>query len=212
MLGAVAQVPARTPPAAARARAPAFPLLCPAATPQAAQMPDLPEFVYLITVDGEWPVSARAGDHPTTPGALADEVKRRTTGRNVQATDRAHIWRVPVKNAVEMEIIPEQKIPASMQEKTDIMSDLPADATTAYELFQDCYQQRTKPWDDLSPREQTGWRRFDSKIRAQAAAAERERIRQLAIEHNATYTHSLKPCNPGQVRHPFADLLDGGTP
>jgi hypothetical protein len=50
---------------------------------------------------------------------------------------------------------------------------------------------------------------------AQAAAAERERIRQLAIDRKATW---LKPCDrddlqPGRLhthhRMPFADMLDG---
>lgn len=78
----------------------------------------LPEYVYLITVDGEWPVSAIADDHPTTAERVTKEVTRRTTGQNVQARSRAHVWRVPVSDAVEMKLIPAQAIPAALEEAT----------------------------------------------------------------------------------------------
>lgn len=80
-------------------------------------MTKLPEFVYLVTVEDEWPVSAIAGDHPTTPDRIEREVERRTTGQHRQARERARVWRVPVKDAVEMELLPRAEIKPSLREK-----------------------------------------------------------------------------------------------
>ncbi len=48
-----------------------------------------------------------------------------------------------------------------------------------------------------------------SLIAAAATAAERERIRQLATDHDAAIT---KDCECGPHRGRFADLLEGDTP
>ena len=87
------------------------------------------------------------------------------------------------------------------------MADLPA-AIDAYVLFRRCYRQRTKPWEGLAPSEQEGWREFfDAAARtitAAAAAAERERIRQLATEHERLFV-------PAGVRSFAALLTEGDT-
>ena len=79
-------------------------------------MAELPEFVYLITASSEWPVSAIADDHPTTPRRVAAEVERRMQSGNCPTIDYIHVWRVPVRDAVEMKLVPEERIPASLRE------------------------------------------------------------------------------------------------
>jgi len=78
-------------------------------------MPNLPEFVYLVTLESEWPVSAIAHDHPSAPERVAKEAARRTSRDNPRS--RARIWRVPVANAVEMEVLPGQVIEPSLIER-----------------------------------------------------------------------------------------------
>ena len=48
-------------------------------------------------------------------------------------------------------------------------------------------------------------------IAAAAAAAERERIRQLAIDHDAAITKDCE-CGPHPGRGRFADLIEGDSP
>ena len=81
-------------------------------------MTALPEFVYLITVDGTWPVSAVADDHPVTAERVEAEVRRRTSGADTpRSTTHAHVWRVPVKDAAEMELVPASTIKPSLKER-----------------------------------------------------------------------------------------------
>jgi len=77
----------------------------------------LPEFVYLVTVDSEWPVSAIAGDHPSTPDLVEREVERRCQSANVPHRSYVHVWRVPVENAVEMELLPSATVRPSLRER-----------------------------------------------------------------------------------------------
>jgi hypothetical protein len=80
-------------------------------------MADLPEFVYLIKADGEWPVSAIADDHPATPETIDREVQRRRQSANVGLYGRVRIWRVPVAGAVEMDLVPAQTVKPSLRVK-----------------------------------------------------------------------------------------------
>jgi len=75
----------------------------------------LPEHIYLVTVEGEWPVTAIAGDHPSVIDHVASAVKRRTDNAAGFADARVHVWRVPVTGAVEMELTPPQVLPASVK-------------------------------------------------------------------------------------------------
>ena len=80
-------------------------------------------------------------------------------------------------------------------------------AVDAYALFRRCYKQRVKPWEDLSDYEQEGWREFFEAaartIRAQATAAERERIIRLATQLRA----SIPADHPEGAQASFADYL-----
>jgi hypothetical protein len=81
-------------------------------------MAELPEYVYLVMVEGEWPVSAIADDHPSMPERVADEVQRRTSGSNPpRSTTHAHVWRVRVADAVEMDLLPAQTVKPSLRVK-----------------------------------------------------------------------------------------------
>jgi hypothetical protein len=83
-------------------------------------MAELPEFVYLVTVEGEWPVSAIADDHPSTTERVEDEVRRRTSGAQPpRSTTHAHVWRVRAADAVEMELIPAQTVKPSLRVRLD---------------------------------------------------------------------------------------------
>lgn len=81
-------------------------------------MSKLPEFVYLITVSSEWPVSAIADDHPATADRVEDEVKRRMESGNVPNRSYVKVWRVPVRDAVEMDLMPAATVRASLREKS----------------------------------------------------------------------------------------------
>jgi hypothetical protein len=91
-------------------------------------MTKLPEYVYLITVDSEWPVSAIAGDHPSVPELIEAEIQRRCQSQNVPNRGYVHVWRVPVQlacsaasstawDATEMELLPAAVVKPSLREK-----------------------------------------------------------------------------------------------
>jgi hypothetical protein len=67
----------------------------------------LPEYVYLITVEGEQPVTAVAGDIDQ----VATAVKRRT-GNARGFSSEVRVWRVPVSDPVEMKMTPASAVPA----------------------------------------------------------------------------------------------------
>lgn len=76
---------------------------------------ELPEFVFLITVDGQWPVSVVA-DGPHAETAVLKEVERRR--RNAEGfSSRVHIWRAQLTEVVEMSLEPARIIPATLQVK-----------------------------------------------------------------------------------------------
>jgi hypothetical protein len=77
----------------------------------------LPEFVYLITVDSEWPVSAIADDHSSVPELIEAEIQRRWWSQNVPNRGYVHVWRVPVQDATEMELLPAAVVRPSLREK-----------------------------------------------------------------------------------------------
>lgn len=80
-------------------------------------MTDLPEFVYLITVDGEWPVQAVADCHPSTADTVAEVVARRSESGNVWHSQQVHVWKVPVANAQEVDLMPATTVRASLRER-----------------------------------------------------------------------------------------------
>jgi hypothetical protein len=77
----------------------------------------LPEFIYLVTVDSEWPVSAIADDHPSTAERVEREVERRCQSGNVPHRSYVHVWRVPVAGAVEVELLPSAVVRPSLRER-----------------------------------------------------------------------------------------------
>jgi hypothetical protein len=81
-------------------------------------MAEMPEFVYLITVDGEWPVSAIAADHISTPERIEREVERRGKGSSwgSQSRQRVHVWRVKVEYVQEVYLMPTTTVKASLRE------------------------------------------------------------------------------------------------
>jgi hypothetical protein len=76
---------------------------------------DLPEFVYLVTAQGEWPISAIAGDHPSTVDLIEREVQRRAQSRNVQTRERVKVWRVRVEAVEEMDLMPSAVVRSSLR-------------------------------------------------------------------------------------------------
>lgn len=78
---------------------------------------EIPEFVYLITMDSEWVVTAVADCHPSTPEAVAKEVERRNNNSS-SPLRRVRVLRARLVDIQEMELVPEQTIPASLRELT----------------------------------------------------------------------------------------------
>jgi hypothetical protein len=78
-------------------------------------MTELPEYVYLVTVDSEWPISALTDDHPTVPEAVEREVERRRRSENVTHASQVHVYRVRLGDAVEMELLPGRTVKPSLR-------------------------------------------------------------------------------------------------
>lgn len=81
-------------------------------------MTKMPEFVYLVTVDGEWPVSAIADDHPSTASRVEKEVARRTKGASPVLPARAHVWRARLADLTEVDLVPSQAVDPQLRERT----------------------------------------------------------------------------------------------
>lgn len=78
----------------------------------------IPEFVYLVTVDGEWPVSAIADDHSTTAERVEAEMKRRTSGAQPpRSTTHAHVWKCRLADAREVDLLPTTTVKPSLRER-----------------------------------------------------------------------------------------------
>ena len=82
-------------------------------------MTDLPEFVYLVTVDSEWPVSAIADDHPGTAERVAREVERRSQSGNVWRPGLVHVWKARLADACEVDLLPSVMTRPSLRERTE---------------------------------------------------------------------------------------------
>jgi hypothetical protein len=80
-------------------------------------MADLPEFVYLVSVDGEWPVSAIADCHPSTPESVEREVRRRSESGNVWRPGQVHVWKCRLADAREVDLLPAATVRPSLRER-----------------------------------------------------------------------------------------------
>lgn len=80
-------------------------------------MTDLPEFVYLVTVDSEWPVSAIASDHPSIAEQVEREVSRRRANRNVLRPEQVHVWKARLVDVREVDLMPTTTVQASIRER-----------------------------------------------------------------------------------------------
>lgn len=79
------------------------------------KLTELPDHVYLVTVDGEWPVTAIAADHPSLPDRLQQIVEKRVSEGPQRNVNSVHVWRVPVIQCVEVELVPKQILPAQIK-------------------------------------------------------------------------------------------------
>jgi hypothetical protein len=78
---------------------------------------DLPEFVYLVTVDTEWPVSAIASDHPSIAEQVENEVARRRMSRNVLEPRQVHVWKARLADVREVDLMPAVTTRPSIRER-----------------------------------------------------------------------------------------------
>jgi hypothetical protein len=76
----------------------------------------VPEFVYLVTVDNEWPVSVIADDHPTiTAELVAAEVDRRAKSGNVCHGSQVKVWRARLTDVQKMDLMPAATVRPSLR-------------------------------------------------------------------------------------------------
>ena len=75
-------------------------------------MTDLPEYVYLIKPNNEWPISCVERE-----GSVESVVQQRRGSRNVGQDGIVRVWRVPTTEAVEMELVPSRVVPSSVKPK-----------------------------------------------------------------------------------------------
>lgn len=80
-------------------------------------MTELPEFVYLVTVDTEWPVSAIASDHPSIAEQVEREVARRRASANVSRPGQVHVWKARLADVREVDLIPAVTTGPSLRER-----------------------------------------------------------------------------------------------
>jgi hypothetical protein len=80
-------------------------------------MAEIPEFVYLVTVDGEWPVSAIADDHPSIASIVETEVLRRRTSANVSRPEQVHVWSARLTDVREVDLLPAVTTEPSLRER-----------------------------------------------------------------------------------------------
>jgi hypothetical protein len=79
-------------------------------------MSAVPEFVYLVTVDGEWPVSALADDNPgITAERVAAEVERRARSANVWRPDQVKVWRARLADVQPVDLMPATTVRPSLR-------------------------------------------------------------------------------------------------
>lgn len=83
-------------------------------------MAEVPEFVYLITVDTEWPVSAIAVDNGGIIAAQVErEVERRRSSANVWYPQQVHVWKARLADVVEVDLMPSAVVGPSLRERAE---------------------------------------------------------------------------------------------
>jgi len=78
--------------------------------------PKLPEFVYLVTVDTEWPISAIA-DGSYAAEHVEREVNRRAGSGNVWHRSQVHVWKCRLDDVHEVDLMPTTTVRASLRER-----------------------------------------------------------------------------------------------
>lgn len=83
-------------------------------------MTELPEFVYLVTVDIEWPVSVVVDYRDTlTAERVEHEVARRRESGNVYRPDQVHVWKARLTDVREVDLMPTTTVRASLRDRSD---------------------------------------------------------------------------------------------
>jgi hypothetical protein len=78
----------------------------------------IPPFVYLVTVDTEWPISAILDDHPTlTAMRVEDEVTRRRRSTNVARPEQVRVWKARLVDIHEVDLLLSTTVGPSLCER-----------------------------------------------------------------------------------------------
>jgi hypothetical protein len=72
----------------------------------------LPDHVILIMTEGQWDTAAFMSDHPDLAAQVVSEAESRKA-----AGSAVHVLRVPLDQAAEIDAVPEQTIPPSLQDR-----------------------------------------------------------------------------------------------
>lgn len=84
-------------------------------------MAELPQYVYLVTVDTEWPVSAIADDNPAIiAGRVEREVARRSASGNVWRDGLIHVWKARLADIREVDLMPSATVKPSLRERQGV--------------------------------------------------------------------------------------------
>jgi len=76
----------------------------------------MPEYVYLVTVDNEWPVSAIADDSgPAIAERVAAEVDRRAKSGNVWRGNQVKVWRARLTDVRKVDLLPSAIVRPSLR-------------------------------------------------------------------------------------------------
>ena len=78
----------------------------------------IPDFIYLITVDSEWPVSLIA-DNETVAASVEREVHRRASSGNVSHPGQVKVWKARLTDVVPVQLNPAKTVGPSLTEVPD---------------------------------------------------------------------------------------------
>lgn len=80
-------------------------------------MVELPEFVYLVTVDTEWPISVVVDYGHDAADHVARVVDQRGASANVWRSGQVHVWKARLTDMREVDLMPSVTTRPALRER-----------------------------------------------------------------------------------------------
>lgn len=81
-------------------------------------MTKLPEFVYLVTVDTEWPISVVVDYGNAVADDVARVVDQRGASANVYQVGQVHVWKARLSDIREVDLMPSVTTRPALRERS----------------------------------------------------------------------------------------------